>query len=276
MNPRGISIHVAVNRSKMRRYTPLEPLASPARSAEAMQRIAEREGFETQTLVGPAATCAAVTAAIRAAAGPVGGDGILLLTYSGHGDVVVPAGPGGDREVEDQCWCLYDGQLVDDDLYRLWAGFEPGARIVVISDSCHSGSIIRASEPAPATWTRARRVGLQRRDGGPALPSRATSAPNGGQTIVAEPEPPKVAAKVLLLAAAGNRQQGREHSDQSLFTRALLDVWEDGAFQGSYLDLYDQISEKLKGKPRPIYYGAMASPEFAAQRPFTITPPRTG
>ena len=43
----------------------------------------------------------------------------------------------------DETWVLYDRQLVDDELYTLWSKFAPGVRIVVLSDSCHSGTAIR-------------------------------------------------------------------------------------------------------------------------------------
>jgi hypothetical protein len=41
---------------------------------------------------------------------------------------------------------LYDRQLIDNELYALWARFRPGVRICVISDSCHSGTVTRDLE----------------------------------------------------------------------------------------------------------------------------------
>ena len=43
-------------------------------------------------------------------------------------------------DLEDETWCLYDGELIDDELAELWAHFAKGVRIVVLSDSCHSGT----------------------------------------------------------------------------------------------------------------------------------------
>src|SRR5215212_9024731 len=41
--------------------------------------------------------------------------------------------------------CLYDGELVDDEMYSLYGGFAPGVRILVFSDSCHSGSVTKVA-----------------------------------------------------------------------------------------------------------------------------------
>jgi len=43
----------------------------------------------------------------------------------------------------DETWVLYDRQLVDDELYKIWSKFKPGVRILVLSDSCHSGTVPR-------------------------------------------------------------------------------------------------------------------------------------
>ena len=43
----------------------------------------------------------------------------------------------------DETWLLNDRDLIDDELYALWAVFAPKVRIIVLSDSCHSGTITR-------------------------------------------------------------------------------------------------------------------------------------
>ena len=48
------------------------------------------------------------------------------------------------RMSQDETWCIYsDRQLVDDELYSLWAQFAAGVRIFVLSDSCHSGTVLK-------------------------------------------------------------------------------------------------------------------------------------
>ena len=43
----------------------------------------------------------------------------------------------------EETWVLYDRQLVDDELYKIWSKFKPGVRILVLSDSCHNGTVTR-------------------------------------------------------------------------------------------------------------------------------------
>ena len=85
MAPRGISLHVGVNRPDRKRFDVIQELRACENDAHAMQRLAAAQGFETALLLGEAATADAVAAAVRSAAGRVGGEDIFLLTYSGHG-----------------------------------------------------------------------------------------------------------------------------------------------------------------------------------------------
>jgi hypothetical protein len=50
----------------------------------------------------------------------------------------------------DETWVCYDRQLIDDQLYELWGKFKASVRILVLSDSCHSGTVsvrFRTSSP---------------------------------------------------------------------------------------------------------------------------------
>ena len=70
-----------------------------------------------------------------------------MLTYSGHGGQV-PDVSGEEADKLDETWCLYDSQLIDDELYMELGKFAAGVRILVLSDSCHSGTVVRAGPPA--------------------------------------------------------------------------------------------------------------------------------
>ena len=70
----------------------------------------------------------------------------FFLTYSGHGGQV-PDVTGEEADKQDETWCLYDGQLIDDELYFELSRFAAGVRILVFSDSCHSGTVTRNRPP---------------------------------------------------------------------------------------------------------------------------------
>jgi hypothetical protein len=77
----------------------------------------------------------------RAAAGLKSGD-IFVVSYSGHGSFITDTN-GDEPDRQDETWCLYDGEVIDDVRADLWSKFAPGVRIVVVSDSCHSGSMAK-------------------------------------------------------------------------------------------------------------------------------------
>lgn len=70
----------------------------------------------------------------------------LVFTFSGHG-TQVPDEDGDEVDGRDECLCAhdcYDGGLIyDDELWKLFRSKQPGVQIVMISDSCHSGTVAR-------------------------------------------------------------------------------------------------------------------------------------
>lgn len=72
----------------------------------------------------------------------VSGD-VRVITYSGHGTTVRDKN-GDEADGRDEAWCLYDGNLIDDDIKAIIAKAPAGVRLTILSDSCHSGTITRA------------------------------------------------------------------------------------------------------------------------------------
>lgn len=74
----------------------------------------------------------------------------LVITYAGHG-TFVPDQNGDEADNKDEGLCPYDigsGQvLLDDEIHELFQQRASGSKIVMISDSCHSGSVIRMADP---------------------------------------------------------------------------------------------------------------------------------
>ncbi len=151
--PVGLSLHIGLNNVDPASYPfDVPPLAGCINDANDMRDIAQQQGFRVRQLLDGAATSAAVIDGVRAAAGQLAAGDIFLLTYSGHGSQVPdPAEDDGRSET----WVLWDRQLIDDELYALWGLFQPDVRVLVISDSCHSGTVTRALEMLTAQVSRA-------------------------------------------------------------------------------------------------------------------------
>jgi len=110
--------------------------------AAVMADIAAKQGFQTETLLTAQATRGAVISKLKELADKMQAGNLLAVSYSGHGGQV-PDQNGDEADGLDETWCLYDGQLLDDELYGAWAKFRPGIRILVFSDSCHSGTVLK-------------------------------------------------------------------------------------------------------------------------------------
>lgn len=294
MKPPALSIHIAVNSGDPAHYLGLQPLSYAENDAHAMQRLAAKEGYDTRILLGTAATTCAVSNAISEAARKVGSDGILLITYSGHGSEVRDQPSAHERKGWDQSWCLYNRMLIDDELFHLWGEFQPGARVVVVSDSCFSGTVIRVGNAA-SSGGRPAQPGIR---SGQRLQARALQSKSAKRTIQAnlteyrevrrclasKPER-KPDASVILLAAAPDDKRAFEVDGHGLFTFALLETWKNGTFAGSYMDLLGDINKYVLEKrtkwgrrelPYPEFFRqGFLWPQFEAQRAFAIeTPPR--
>ena len=112
-----------------------------------MAAIAKKQGFAANTLLlTQQATVAAVSQAIQNAAKQLSKGDIFFLSYSGHGGQV-PDTNRDEDDSKDETWVLYDRQFVDDELHKLYSAFKSGVRILVLSDSCHSGTVTRAIPP---------------------------------------------------------------------------------------------------------------------------------
>lgn len=70
----------------------------------------------------------------------------VVFTFSGHGTWLPDSG-GDEADGRDEAMCMADfmegGLLVDDDLHRVFGDLAYGASALVLSDSCHSGTVSR-------------------------------------------------------------------------------------------------------------------------------------
>jgi hypothetical protein len=276
---KGLALNIGLNRVDPTHYQDADgkpwdgALSGCENDANDMRVLAQAQGMDGPLLLNEAATSAAVTEAIRDAARRLQPGDLFFLTYSGHGGQLTDY-EGDETDREDETWVLYDRELLDDELFALWAEFPPGARILVLSDSCHSGSMTRAAREegyealreANDAKTRELPVDVQ------AKTYRAHRAMYD-EIKAAHPRGDRAAlsAHVLLISGCQDEQLSLDGTGNGLFTGTLLYVWGDGAFDGDYAALHSAIVERMPPEQTPNRSCLEPrSPEFEIQRPFTV------
>ena len=244
--PQGISLHVGLNAVRARSYGGWDgPLAACEFDANDMAAIAAAQGMKSTVLLTKQATRAKVLATMRAAAKALKPGGFFFLTYSGHGGQV-PDANGDERDRKDETWCLYDGQLVDDELYFELSRFSAGVRVLVLSDSCHSGTVTR-----------------ERVDPDAAL-AQVAAAPHAGE-VTGEFKP-----AVILISGCKDNQTSMDGQHNGAFTEKLLKVWDRGNFKGGYAQFHARIRSALPASQSPNLFVLGKAGTFMSQKPFSV------
>ncbi len=107
-----------------------------------MLKIAKSQGLKSEKLITSEATREKVLDKLGKLAEELKPGDLLVVSYSGHGGQI-PDQNGDEEDGLDETWCLYNGELLDDELYGAWMKFQAGVRILVFSDSCHSGTVLK-------------------------------------------------------------------------------------------------------------------------------------
>jgi hypothetical protein len=276
----GVSLHIAVNHCHNKHYGKKNCtfLASCENDADTMQTIAKAQGFETSQLKTVAATRDAVKEAISSAAEKLNAGDMFMITYSGHGGQVRDVDGDEVLDGRDDTWCLFDGQLLDDELAVLYAGFKPGVRVLVLSDSCHSGTMLKSGRPGDEEedaeveeeFIYARTI--------PSSVARSVLQQNREfytkiQKDLPNPRPP-IKASVQLLSGCKEDELSYGSIETGRFTEAVKNVFADGSFEGDYSEFHKAIVKavaKAKNPQTPVHdKRGEHSSDFARQSPFKI------
>jgi len=277
----AISLHLGLNAVDAHVYKGWSgPLRGCENDARAMQAIADARGFTSRLLLGADATRPTLLAAMDRAAADLVADDLLLLTYSGHGASLQDRN-GDEPDQRDEAWCLHDGLLIDDEIHHRLCTFAAGVRVLVVSDSCFSGSVTRDDQTTPTTARVRRRAAL--RNGTAATPGRrapgarvrAVLRANADEyaarkAAVAATQTVEPVAGIILLAACEDLETAHDGELHGLFTAALLDTWNGGAFAGGHDAFLAAIRTRVGAAQTPTLFPVGAvEPAFLAARPFT-------
>lgn len=265
----GRSLHIGLNHVSPAAYAGWEGwLAGCIADAEDLSALCEARGFAQRTTLHDwAAAIAPVRDAIRElAANSVEGD-IAVISYSGHGGQI-PDVDGEEDDVLDETWCLWDGQLLDDEISLLLAEFRAGVRVVVISDSCHSGTILREQPPAGAV------ARLMPRAAALATYETHREHYDARRAFIGQGMNPAPGAAIISLSGCHDEQLSMDGPENGAFTGALLRVWDQGRFEGNWHRFHKAIVSRMPQSQTPQKSRIGAHwPAFLHQPPFEVAPP---
>lgn len=287
---KALSLHLGLNFIDPDRYGGWDgELRACVNDAGAMARLAEARGFSTVTMRDSEATHVAVVDAVEFAARELREGDMFFWSVSCHG-MQVPDYNGdetddGDMPM-DEALVLWDRPLVDDHIYKLWSQFKPGVRILMLPDTCHSGTMTRLAQftATPVGDTGAVAIEPVRFRMVPKDKEAMILARNGAQyrayaqeyaayseSTRSNPAALAVKASVLSLSACQDDQVARDGAQYGAFTGAVLKCWSNGAFRGSYVDFQKAVIEAI-GNPQQVpklYQTGADDPQFRLQLPFT-------
>ncbi|GAB3019077.1 caspase family protein [Spirosoma pulveris] len=172
---------------------------------------------------------------------------VALLYYSGHGSygITAPEFQAGTTDKQEQTWVLYDSRepgqfdLADKEIALLLEEVSLNKpHVVVVADSCHSGSITREVEEF---------MQLQPRfTSGVNNPRPLKTYLNGAYLTRRDRDIPS--SSHLLMAACERTERAWESNGEGQFTKALLSVLAKSGGQIWYSDLFVQVRASVKGR----------------------------
>ena len=292
--PKGLSLHIGLNAVSPAAYGGWSgDLAACEFDAKDMAAIAKSQGMTSTVLLTKQGTRAKMLTAMRKAAKQLRKGDLFFLTYSGHGGQV-PDVTGEETDKQDETWCLYDGQLIDDELYFELSRFASGVRILVLSDSCHSGTVTRAVPPPldrtnvagrskmmpPAVAIRTYRehqafYNKLQHDVAKAAGKAATVDPDSALAQLAvSPRLTAIAKKfnasVILISGCQDNQTSMDGEHNGAFTEQLLKVWNHATYKGTYAKFHAAVKAGLPASQTPNLFTLGAAARFLRQQPFSV------
>lgn len=217
-------------------------LAGCVNDAEDWATELTARGFEVSKLIEKQATKAAMVAGMRKIIGDAAAGDTVVITFAGHG-TYAPDRMGDEADGLDEGLCPYDIQtggaaLLDDELHALFANRKAGVKLVLISDSCHSGTVTRdlGSGDAPADLPKPRYMPMGNWMRG-APPAAAKAAVHSGASAFK-----KVVGQVGDLLLSGCEEGPGKYSYDWAFKRRP-----NGAFTYHALKALRELTAKKPG-----------------------------
>ena len=291
---KAMSLHIGLNAVSAKDYAGWSgELTACEFDAKDMTAIAKSQGMKPTMLLTKKGTRANALAAIRSAAKQLASGDLFFLTYSGHGGQVDDV-TGEEDDKKDETWCLYDGQLIDDELYFELSRFAAGVRVLVLSDSCHSGTVTRAAPPQLDTAVPAGRskmmplaIGMRTYREHQAFYDKLQQdvAKAAGKTSLPDPDSmlahivvstrltaiaKKFKPAVILISGCQDNQTSMDGDHNGAFTEQVLRIWNHGAYKGNYAQFHTAIKARMPASQTPNLFSLGAVAGFMRRQPFSV------
>lgn len=273
---KGISLHLGLNAVDPRHYEGWSgELNACEEDARDMQAIATFRHFDKTTkLLTKDATRKNLEENLKKITAELTTGDLFLLTYSGHGGQI-PDRNEDEADGLDETWCLYDGEWIDDETYAALGKIPTGAHVIILSDSCHSGTVIkeayhrdRLTQAAAGTTARFR-----------CMPSEAMLRTYRAHkefydTLQQKKDKDarlKIKANCVLISGCQDNQLSQDGNYNGLFTGTLLRVWANGRYEQGLRSFHRAIVRRMPPDQTPNFYRiGPADMEYETRPPFTI------
>lgn len=232
--------------------------------ALSMEALLRGRGFEAHLVLTKSATRSTVLSCLRSLVVKADPGDTIVFTNSSHGGQVPNYDLRGDEsDGMDETICMFDGEIIDDELANIWAAASPGVRIMMVSDSCHSGTVERVFSNVLPDRPKNRAM--------PALTARLTYEKNKAFYDSLPRGAVKIRASVLALGACTDDQTASDGAVNGLFTGTLLEVLRLNS-TGTPGHVLRLVKEKMPATQTPKYtFVGVRMPAFEAAPLFKIS-----
>ncbi|MFD2567758.1 caspase family protein [Pseudotenacibaculum haliotis] len=270
---KGYSLHIGLNYIDPMHYGGWDgKLNACEYDAHDMESIAKSLGYSTKTLIREEATRKNVIEKIENYSKLLKSGDILYISYSGHGGQT-PDLDNDEMDAQDETWCLYDGQLIDDELHYLWSLFKENVRVLVTSDSCHSGTILKSRNSISKANKSEEYLSKN-------LPSEITTRTyyknidfySKVLLRLKNKSKFKIKASIKLISGCQEDQLSYDGTFNGVFTAHLKKVWNGGKFKNNYEMFCNKIRKSINDPeqiPKLTNLGKRMT-KFDKQTPFQI------
>ena len=218
------------------------------KDVEIMRGILHPMGYEVKALLTREATAKNILDGIRESIARLEKGDIFVFYFSGHGGQTLELKDGYEDEKDglDETLIAYDRRIIDDELNEIWCQAVEGARLVMVSDSCNSGTNYMTG------------IGLE--FAGPEI------------MTIKRNESARMRAQLIHFGGCQDGSASAGYLSGGEFTASLCAAWDEGRFGGNYKEFYYEIMSLIESEQKPQYreYGPV-SDEFRGSRPFQIS-----